>query len=267
MHKAPDPRVDVALYFVNPHRIKEMDVQFMARLSQAAPVIPIMAKADCMTSSELESFRKTVRETLETANKEHGHDVMYRFSKDTLAEAFPQHQVPPFAIVASRQYDGSVGRYWPVRRYPWGVCEALSSEHSDVAALKKLLLELCFEEFKAKTEERYYQFREEELLNLHDDDPGRGKRRVRPHFILNRERQRPIPVKALRWAAGVIVTYGLAALLLGGRKRLEDDAQVAREKAAQLGSTVVEVAKDSKQYIEEKVNPAPPPRRKFLGLF
>lgn len=57
-------------------------------------------------------------------------------------------QVPPFAIVASRQMDTSVGRYWPVRRYPWGVCEALSSEHSDVAALKKLLLELCFEEFK-----------------------------------------------------------------------------------------------------------------------
>ena len=60
-----------------------------------------------------------------------------------------------------------------VRRYPWGKCEALSSDHSDVAALKKLLLETGFEEFKAKTEERYYHYREEELLNLHDDD-GRG---------------------------------------------------------------------------------------------
>jgi hypothetical protein len=29
---------------INPHRIKDMDVQFMARLSQAVPVIPIMAK-------------------------------------------------------------------------------------------------------------------------------------------------------------------------------------------------------------------------------
>jgi hypothetical protein len=27
---------------------------------------------------------------------------------------------------------------------------------------------------QALTEERYYQFREEELLNLHDDDAGRG---------------------------------------------------------------------------------------------
>ena len=32
---------------INPHRIKEMDVQFMARLSQAVPVIPIMAKVRC----------------------------------------------------------------------------------------------------------------------------------------------------------------------------------------------------------------------------
>ena len=32
-----------------------------------------------------------------------------------------------------------------MRKYPWGTCEALSSEHSDFAALKKLLLETSFE--------------------------------------------------------------------------------------------------------------------------
>jgi len=33
------------------------------------------------------------------------------------------------------------GRFWPVRRYPWGNCEALSSVHSDLPALKRLLFE------------------------------------------------------------------------------------------------------------------------------
>jgi septin family protein len=264
MHKAPDPRVDVALYFVNPHRIKEMDVKFMAHLSEAVPVIPILAKADCMTSSELASFRKTVRETLEQANRDYGRDVMFRFSEEALGEAHPVHQVPPFAIVSSRQMDSSVGRYWPVRQYPWGTCEALSSDHSDVASLKKLLLEVCFEEFKTLTEERYYAFREEELLNLNDDDRGR---KVRSRFIINRERHQPIPIKALRWVAGVIVTYGLAAAILGGRNRLQEDVAVAKEKASSLGATIAEAAKDSKSYIEEKVNPPPPPRKKFLGLF
>ena len=32
-------------------------------------------------------------------------------------------------------------RFWPVRRYPWGNCEALSSVHSDLPALKRLLFE------------------------------------------------------------------------------------------------------------------------------
>ena len=61
-----------------------------------------------------------------------------------------------------------------MRKYPWGTCEALSSEHSDFAALKKLLLETSFEELKEATERRYYRFREEELLNLTDPDTGCG---------------------------------------------------------------------------------------------
>ena len=44
------------------------------------------------------------------------------------------------------------------------------------------------------------------------------------------------------------------------------DAALAKEKASQLGNTIVEVAKDSKGYIEDKVNQSPPPpRKKFLG--
>lgn len=44
---------------------------------------------------------------------------------------------------------------------------------------------------------------------------------MRSRFIINRERHRPIPVKALRWVAGVIITYGLAAAILGGRERIK----------------------------------------------
>ncbi len=61
------------------------------------------------------------------------------------------------------------GRFWPVRKYPWGTCEALSSVHSDVGALKRLLFEEGYEELKAATEERYYHYRSQQLLNL--DDP------------------------------------------------------------------------------------------------
>ena len=35
-----------------------------------------------------------------------------------------------------------------MRSYPWGTAEALSSSHSDVPALKRLLIELSFDDIK-----------------------------------------------------------------------------------------------------------------------
>ena len=52
-----------------------------------------------------------------------------------------------------------------------GKCEALSSIHSDLSALKKLLFEVAYEDLKQDTERRYYAFRERSLFNL--DDPNR----------------------------------------------------------------------------------------------
>ena len=45
MHKSEDPRVDVCVYFVSPHRIKKVDVNFMDELSKHVPVVPVLAKA------------------------------------------------------------------------------------------------------------------------------------------------------------------------------------------------------------------------------
>ena len=59
-------------------------------------------------------------------------------------------------------------RFWPVRKYPWGTCEALSSAYSDVGALKRLIFEEGYEELKMETDKRYYAYRSEQLL----DDPS-----------------------------------------------------------------------------------------------
>lgn len=46
-----------------------------------------------------------------------------------------------------------------MRAYPWGTCEALSSRHSDAGALRRLLLEVAYQEIKRGTEDRYHAFR------------------------------------------------------------------------------------------------------------
>ena len=59
-----DPRVDVCIYFLSPHRVKPIDMKFMTELSDLAPVIPVLAKADSMTTDELNQFRKGVTDAL-----------------------------------------------------------------------------------------------------------------------------------------------------------------------------------------------------------
>lgn len=44
MHRFVDPRVDVCVYFVAPHRCKKVDVRFMTELSKHVPVVPVLAK-------------------------------------------------------------------------------------------------------------------------------------------------------------------------------------------------------------------------------
>ena len=59
-----DPRVDICIYFLSPHRIKPIDLKFMTELSALVPLVPVLAKADSMTTAELEHFRKGVRDAL-----------------------------------------------------------------------------------------------------------------------------------------------------------------------------------------------------------
>lgn len=46
-------------------------------------------------------------------------------------------------------------RGWPVRKYPWGVVEPMSSAHSDLLSLRNLLFQVSPEPLKVETEQRY----------------------------------------------------------------------------------------------------------------
>ena len=52
--------VDAVLYFIAPHRLKGIDIEFLRVIQGKASIIPILAKADTMTSDELAHFRALV---------------------------------------------------------------------------------------------------------------------------------------------------------------------------------------------------------------
>lgn len=173
LHTIPDVRVDVCLYFLPPHRMRQTDARFMKELSTTGgvPVLPIIAKADTMTAEELTLFRESVCQKMM-----HKASTGWRFSKEALEGAGAGkelYDIPPFAVVSAATVDRSVGRFWPVRRYPWGTCEPLLSAHSDLPVLRRLLFETGFWELKSQTERRYLAFRKDEWKERHSFVPVR----------------------------------------------------------------------------------------------
>ena len=63
--KKTDTRVHAVLYFMAPHRLKDVDVAFMERLHTRVNLIPVIAKADTMTTGELAEYKVLIMETLE----------------------------------------------------------------------------------------------------------------------------------------------------------------------------------------------------------
>ena len=63
-----DGLVHCCLYFIAPHRLKAIDVEFLRRLSPLVNIVPIIAKSDTMTTKEKEEFKLQAR-AIET----HGH--------------------------------------------------------------------------------------------------------------------------------------------------------------------------------------------------
>jgi len=47
-----DERIHVCLYFLNSHRMKDIDLLFIEQLSDLVPIVPVVAKADTMTIQE-----------------------------------------------------------------------------------------------------------------------------------------------------------------------------------------------------------------------
>merc|ERR1739844_876356 len=62
-----DNRVHCCLYFINPqgHGLKPMDVQFMKVLHTKVNIVPIIAKTDCLTRTEVSVLKRTILDEIQ----------------------------------------------------------------------------------------------------------------------------------------------------------------------------------------------------------
>ncbi|XP_048374932.1 septin-4-like isoform X1 [Sphaerodactylus townsendi] len=62
-----DNRVHCCLYFISPfgHGLRPLDVEFMKALHQRVNIVPVLAKADTLTTNEMERMKIKIREEIE----------------------------------------------------------------------------------------------------------------------------------------------------------------------------------------------------------
>eukprot|EP00040_Diaphanoeca_grandis_P006254 m.36678 g.36678 ORF g.36678 m.36678 type:complete len:411 (-) comp17424_c0_seq1:76-1308(-) len=158
-----DPLVHACLYLLNPTgcEMKALDIRMLKQLHTWVNVVPVVAKADGLTSEEITRFKRVVKDTL----TEHGINI-YKPSASSLTSKKYEESFP-LAVVASRevvQIDGVPTR---VREYPWGVVQVENHEHSELSQLRDFLLrDETFALIQSTKSTKFNRYRETQLTKM-----------------------------------------------------------------------------------------------------
>lgn len=119
----------------------QLDIQFLKRLHGKVNIVPIIAKADSLSTNEASLYKKKTLRELE----EHGinifkipecdsdEDELYRIKDKEIRESIP------FAIIGSTTTVELNGRRVRGREYPWGVVDIQDERYSDFVKLRTFL--------------------------------------------------------------------------------------------------------------------------------
>jgi len=168
-----DSRIHVCLYFLVPtgHSIRSLDLVTMKALDKKCNIIPIIAKSDTVSKSELDTFKANIMEELRANDVE-----IYTFPTDdeTVAEVNKDmNEMMPFAVVGSRE-DVKVGEtVVRGREYPWGVVEIENELHCDFVKLREMLIRTNMEDLREVTHRKHYElYRRGKLKQMGITDDG-----------------------------------------------------------------------------------------------
>ncbi|KAL0083050.1 Septin-domain-containing protein [Phycomyces blakesleeanus] len=157
---AIDMRVHVCLYFIKPtgHTLLPLDVECMKKLGSRVNLIPVIAKADTLTPSDLAKFKQNIRDVIYAQNIK-----VYSCPIESDDESTTQRNANimaalPFAVIGSTQDILTPdGRKVKGREYSWGVAEVENDEHCDFRKLRSLLIRTHMLDLITTTEETHYE--------------------------------------------------------------------------------------------------------------
>ncbi|XP_066863091.1 septin-10 isoform X1 [Kogia breviceps] len=179
-----DSRIHVCLYFISPtgHSLKTLDLLTMKSLDSKVNIIPVIAKADAISKTELQKFKIKLMSELVSNGVQ-----IYQFPTDdeTIAKinasmnqtrnacgACSGHL--PFAVVGSMDEVKVGNKMVKARQYPWGIVQVENENHCDFVKLREMLICTNMEDLRDETHTRHYELyrrRKLEATGLTDTGP------------------------------------------------------------------------------------------------
>ncbi|KDR06354.1 septin-2 isoform X1 [Zootermopsis nevadensis] len=156
-----DNRVHCCLYFVPPygHGLRQIDLEFMRRMHRKVNIVPVVAKADTLTSAEIKRLKNRIMADIEDNKIQ-----IYQFPDcdSDEDEEFKQQDrelkaCVPFAVVGSNTVIEIAGNKVRGRQYPWGVVEVENPKHSDFIKLRTMLISTHMQDLKDVTQDVHYE--------------------------------------------------------------------------------------------------------------
>ncbi|KAG7319600.1 hypothetical protein KOW79_016743 [Hemibagrus wyckioides] len=156
-----DNRVHCCLYFISPfgHGLRPLDVEFMKALHEKVNIVPVLAKADTLTPSEVKKKKIKIREEIEQygikiyqfPDCDSDEDEEFKQQDQELKESIP------FAVIGSNTVVEAKGKRVRGRLYPWGIVEVENTAHCDFIKLRNMLVRTHMQDLKDVTRETHYE--------------------------------------------------------------------------------------------------------------
>ncbi|XP_059883165.1 septin-10 [Delphinus delphis] len=169
-----DSRIHVCLYFISPtgHSLKTLDLLTMKSLDSKVNIIPVIAKADAISKTELQKFKIKLMSELVSNGVQ-----IYQFPTDdeTIAKVnASMNGHLPFAVVGSMDEVKVGNKMVKARQYPWGIVQVENENHCDFVKLREMLICTNMEDLRDETHTRHYELyrrRKLEEMGLTDTGP------------------------------------------------------------------------------------------------
>ncbi|XP_074691304.1 septin-6 isoform X1 [Strix aluco] len=174
LHNYHDTRIHACLYFIAPtgHSLKSLDLVTMKKLDSKVNIIPIIAKSDAISKSELTKFKIKITSELVSNGVQ-----IYQFPTDdeSVAEINGTMNAHlPFAVIGSTEELKIGNKMMKARQYPWGTVQVENEAHCDFVKLREMLIRVNMEDLREQTHTRHYELYRRcklEEMGFKDTDP------------------------------------------------------------------------------------------------